>query len=182
MTACTDSGIALDLVHRTLWADGTIRWVHVRATHSVSEDGRPRLVGTVLDITDRKQTEDDLAYQGLHDALTGLANRTLFLDRLDLALRQAERGTNPIAVLLMDVDDFKAVNDALGHAAGDQLLGDLAERLALVTRAGDTIARLGGDEFAVLLGSGVMPRTAENIAGRIASQLAYAISRLATPT
>ncbi len=94
----------------------------------------PRVIGTVLDITDRIQAEKDLAYQGLHDALTGFANRTLFLDRLELTLCQAERGTNPIAVLLLDIDDFKAVNDALGHSAGDQLLGDLAQRLALVTR------------------------------------------------
>ena len=93
--------------------------------------------------------------------MTGLANRTLFLDELDRALHQAERGADPIAVLLLDVDDFKSINDALGHAFGDQLLDALARRLASVTRAGDTVARLGGDEFALLLAPGAMPRTAE---------------------
>jgi diguanylate cyclase (GGDEF)-like protein/PAS domain S-box-containing protein len=172
MQANVEAGATMDLVHRLMAPDGSVRWVHVRAQSRPAADGmRPRVIGTVLDITDRMQAEKDLAYQGLHDALTGFANRTLFLDRLDLTLRQAERGTNPIAVLLMDIDDFKGVNDALGHAAGDQLLADLAQRLALVTRAGDTIARLGGDEFAVLLGSGAMPRTAEDIARRIARQL-----------
>ncbi len=176
MRANIEAGMPVDLEHRLMWPDGTVRWVNVRVEARTFDDGAgQRIIGTVLDITDRKQAEANLAYQGLHDALTGLANRTLFLDRLDLALRQAERGADPIAILLMDLDDFKAVNDALGHVAGDQLLGGLAERIASVTRAGDTLARVGGDEFAVLLAPGAMPRTVENLARRIADQLASPI-------
>ena len=168
---CLGGGTPVDVEHRLVGRDGTTRWVHARAARKIGETGDLRLLGTVLDITDRKRAEADLDFQMLHDGLTGLANRALLLDRLDLAVRQSERRTDPVAVLLLGVDDFKTVNDALGHACGDQLLVALARRLESVTRAGDTVARLGGDEFALLLASGVMPRTAEEIAGRIAAKL-----------
>jgi diguanylate cyclase (GGDEF)-like protein/PAS domain S-box-containing protein len=171
-TACVEQGAPLDLVHRLVWPDGTIRWVHARATQTVGDDGRGLLVGTALDITERKKTEDDLEFQMFHDRLTGLANRTRFLDRLDVALHSNERRSGPIAVLLVDVDDFKTVNDALGHAVGDELLVAMARRFESVLRQVDTLARLGGDEFALLIASGSMPGTAENVAARIASQLA----------
>jgi len=114
-------------------------------------DGRPRMVqGILVDISDRKDLEDQLRHQALPDPLTGLPNRVLFVDRLSHALVRRQMGSG-LAVLFIDLDDFKAINDTLGHAAGDELLRLVAERLAGVLRAEDTACRLGGDEFAFLL-------------------------------
>ncbi|WP_051222968.1 putative bifunctional diguanylate cyclase/phosphodiesterase [Conexibacter woesei] len=109
------------------------------------------LVLTLRDVTERRSMEDELRHQAFHDALTGLPNRSLFDDRLAQALRRRHRADNGVAVVLVDLDDFKAVNDSLGHAAGDELLVECARRFDLVVRGSDTAARLGGDEFAVLL-------------------------------
>jgi diguanylate cyclase (GGDEF)-like protein len=109
-------------------------------------------VANFRDITDRKNLEDQLAHQAFHDPLTGLANRALLLDRIDHALATARRDPKRhLALLYLDLDDFKTVNDALGHEAGDKLLREAADRLAAGLRPGDTASRLGGDEFAVLL-------------------------------
>jgi len=170
--ACIEDGSPVDLKHRMLAPDGTVTWVHARAMAEHSVDGGAVVVGTVQDITALKMAEEALEFQMFHDALTGLANRALFLDRVDHVLHQAERRSDPVAMLFMDVDDFKLVNDSLGHDAGDTLLADVAKRLASVARAADTLARLGGDEFALLLESGPMPDTAEAIARRIESVLA----------
>jgi diguanylate cyclase (GGDEF)-like protein len=102
-------------------------------------------------VTTVRQREEQLRYQAFHDPLTGLANRLLFRDRLEHAAILREREPAPLTVLFLDLDDFKLVNDRLGHAAGDALLVDVAERLRACLRKGDTVARLGGDEFAVLL-------------------------------
>jgi diguanylate cyclase (GGDEF)-like protein/PAS domain S-box-containing protein len=106
---------------------------------------------TVRDISERKKFEQALTQQAFHDELTGLANRTLFVDRVAHALRRRERDRTSVAVLLLDLDDFKTVNDGLGHAAGDSLLQAVAQRLEGLVRPGDTTARLGGDEFAMVL-------------------------------
>ena len=106
---------------------------------------------TVRDISERKKFEMALTQQAFHDELTGLANRTLFVDRVAHALRRRERDRTSVAVLLLDLDDFKTVNDGLGHAAGDSLLRAVASRLEGLVRPGDTTARLGGDEFAMVL-------------------------------
>lgn len=108
-------------------------------------------VGTCIDITDRKAAEEELRFQAFHDPLTSLPNRTLFMDRLEMAIRRARRNKTTLAVLFVDIDRFKIVNDSLGHIAGDQLLREAAQRLASVMRGADTIARFGGDEFGVII-------------------------------
>ena len=120
---------------------------------------------------ERKRVESDLAHQALHDDLTGLPNRALFLDRLGQALSRLGRHSTSVAVLFLDLDRFKAVNDALGHAAGDELLRAVASRLASVLRAGDTAARLSGDEFAVLCEDVAGERHAVGVAERVAEAL-----------
>ncbi len=122
-------------------------------------------------IAERDDLQQRLAYDAFHDALTGLANRALFLDRVGHSLRRVERQPTPVGVLFLDLDDFKTVNDSLGHDAGDQLLIGFAQRLRRVARAGDTVARFGGDEFAILIDDGEMPQTAEDMAARISEFL-----------
>jgi diguanylate cyclase (GGDEF)-like protein len=113
------------------------------------------------DITQRKLLEDQLAHQALHDPLTGLANRALLHDRIAHALARLGRTGDRLSLLFIDLDDFKLLNDSLGHDAGDRLLVAVAQRLRAAVREGDTVARLGGDEFAVLLeGDGEVAVTA----------------------
>jgi diguanylate cyclase (GGDEF)-like protein/PAS domain S-box-containing protein len=138
------------LEKRYVRVDGEVVWVSLTVSRA-DADGRGRLIGMVQDITDRKALEAQLLHQAFHDPLTGLANRALFRDRVEHALARAERERNRVAVLFLDLDDFKAVNDTRGHAEGDRLLADIAQRLLNATRGCDTVARLGGDEFAVLL-------------------------------
>ena len=107
--------------------------------------------GIIRDITERKLLEDQLTHQALHDPLTKLANRVLFRNRVEHALARGNRNKNPIAVLFLDLDNFKTINDSMGHAAGDMLLVSIAERLVASLRSSDTPARLGGDEFAILV-------------------------------
>jgi diguanylate cyclase (GGDEF)-like protein/PAS domain S-box-containing protein len=107
--------------------------------------------GVGHDITERKQTEQQLNYMATHDPLTGLPNRMLFIDRLKMALAQANRNSQKLAVMMLDLDHFKNVNDSLGHMVGDQLLKEIGLRLSDLLRQNDTIARLGGDEFIILL-------------------------------
>jgi len=131
--------------------DGGIRWLAVEGRIGVDESGAAaRLIGTSQDITDRKRAEEELTHQALHDQLTGLPNRGLLLDRLDQALAQARRGGRMVAVLFLDLDRFKLVNDSRGHAAGDELLVAVAERLGAILRPLDTVARFGGDEFVMV--------------------------------
>jgi diguanylate cyclase (GGDEF)-like protein/PAS domain S-box-containing protein len=145
------SGSPPELVFRMANRFG--EWRHIDA-HVTDLRGDRRVRGIVLnsrDITERVQLEDELSHRAFHDELTGLANRALFRDRLDHALKRSERTQQPVIVFLLDLDYFKQVNDSLGHDAGDQLLRELSVRLDRTLRPGDTVARLGGDEFAVLL-------------------------------
>src|SRR5829696_3110723 len=133
------------------------RWLRALIYPVRDEAGALLEMGLVLeDFTERKALEDQLAHRAFHDSLTGLPNRALFLDRLVHALSRAKRRAEQgeacgVAVLYMDLDEFKRFNDSLGHAAGDQLLVGVAERVAARLRLGDTFARFGGDEFAMLL-------------------------------
>src|SRR2546428_630051 len=131
------------------------------------EGGISGTIGVALDITERKQAEDRLLHAVLHDALTGLPNRALFLDRLAHALDRTRRKGQPFGALLLDLDRFKHVNDGLGHLAGDRLLVAVAQRLRACVRPQDTVARFGGDEFTVLLedidGAADAVRVAERI-------------------
>jgi diguanylate cyclase (GGDEF)-like protein/PAS domain S-box-containing protein len=126
-----------------------------------------RMIGSMMDVTDRKVLEDQLTHQALHDPLTNIANRALFSNRVDHALTKLPRIGSQLAVLFLDLDNFKAINDSLGHAAGDKLLIAVAERLQDCLRTTDTAARLGGDEFAVLCESVTKVEEAIMIAERI---------------
>jgi diguanylate cyclase (GGDEF)-like protein/PAS domain S-box-containing protein len=127
------------------------RWAESRAATLRNDQGDiVGCVGTVEDVTERRRIEAQLTHQALHDALTGLPNRTLFLDRVDMALARTRRANGAAAVLFIDVDRFKLINDSLGHDSGNQLLTTIAGRLAQALRESDSVGRLGGDEFAVL--------------------------------
>jgi diguanylate cyclase (GGDEF)-like protein/PAS domain S-box-containing protein len=156
---------------RVRHADGS--WRHVESAVSARLDD-PTVGGMVLntrDITERKELEDQLAHQAFHDSLTGLANRALFRNRVEHALARMRRQRRPIAVLLLDLDGFKTVNDSLGHAFGDAFLVAVADRLRGLLRPSDTPCRLGGDEFAVLVEDLVEPVDATVVAERILESL-----------
>ncbi|WP_328681668.1 diguanylate cyclase [Streptomyces sp. NBC_00322] len=154
---------------RVLAADG--RWRHVESTISHHTDG---LIFNSRDVTERAAVQAQLEHLAFHDALTGLSNRALFADRVTHALRKRTAATTPPALLLLDLDGFKAVNDSAGHAAGDAVLVQAARRLQASVRAEDTAARLGGDEFAALLEgeAGACQFRTREVAERILSALA----------
>jgi diguanylate cyclase (GGDEF)-like protein/PAS domain S-box-containing protein len=136
---------------RVVRPDG-IRTLLIATEGARDADGQPAwLTGSVQDVTEQRRLEGELARQALEDALTGLPNRLLFVDRLSQALRRSTRTGEPVSLLFLDLDDFKTVNDSLGHGAGDEVLVVLARRLAATLRSSDTVARFGGDEFALLL-------------------------------
>jgi diguanylate cyclase (GGDEF)-like protein/PAS domain S-box-containing protein len=155
--------------------DGTWRNVDCFMTNLLDDPDVGAIVLNCRDVTERRLLEQELHHQAFHDSLTGLANRALFLDRLSHALHRAEREAVSVAVLFLDIDDFKTINDSIGHEAGDRVLIAVGERIQLAIRPGDSLARLGGDEFAVLLDFGDMPESAELVANRIAEQLGQVI-------
>lgn len=156
----------VDFCNRYIRKDGGS--VHIMWSARWSEEERVR-IGVARDVTALRQAEAKLRFLAHHDPLTGLTNRALFYDRLDLALRAARRHQNGLVVLFLDVNDFKHINDAHGHAVGDRVLYTVARRLESCVRETDTVARMGGDEFTVLLTN---IESADAISGKVERILA----------
>ena len=131
--------------------DGSVRQFEVLYTDLLDDENVHGVVLNSRDVSERKAFEEQLAHQAFHDPVTNLANRALFVERVRHALPRARRESARLAVIFMDLDDFKTINDSLGHAAGDAVLLEFAKRLDASIRPSDTAARFGGDEFAVLL-------------------------------
>jgi diguanylate cyclase (GGDEF)-like protein/PAS domain S-box-containing protein len=152
---------------RYIHKDGRVVWVLLSVSLSRAADGEPLyFISQVEDISERRHIQNELRRQALHDALTGLPNRTLFGDRISQAIALARRSSSHVALMLLDLDRFKDVNDTLGHGAGDSVLTQIAGRLQMSLRATDTLARLGGDEFAIVLPEATQG-SAEHIAVKI---------------
>jgi diguanylate cyclase (GGDEF)-like protein/PAS domain S-box-containing protein len=170
---CAHSGEALVQEYRISRADGRVIWIRDEMTVVRGDDGQhdPLFFGAFMDVTDRKRMEAELERLALYDSLTGLPNRALFNDRLDQAIAHRSR-TQAIAIYFLDVDRFKRINDSLGHAAGDEVLREVAARVQRMLRPEDTVARFGGDEFTVLCESigGVLE--AVGVADRLQREIA----------
>jgi diguanylate cyclase (GGDEF)-like protein/PAS domain S-box-containing protein len=149
--AAGQPGRELTVEFRARHGDGSWRVLEAVIKNLVDDESVQGLVVNYRDVTTQRELERELRSKAFHDALTGLANRTLFADRLEHAIVRSARGGPRPAVLFIDLDDFKTVNDSLGHGSGDRLLVEVGRRLAAALRPGDTLARMGGDEFAVLV-------------------------------
>ncbi|MCV2393616.1 EAL domain-containing protein [Actinotalea sp. M2MS4P-6] len=161
---------------RYLRADGAEVWVRVTMSAIHGPDGDPlHLVAQVEDITARKDAENELIYRAMHDPLTGMPNRSHAMEHLERALARASRAGGLVGVLYLDLDDFKEINDSLGHAAGDELLVAVGQRVRSVLRAGDLAARLGGDEIAVVCDGLTTPGEVAPIAQRVINTLSAPI-------
>jgi diguanylate cyclase (GGDEF)-like protein/PAS domain S-box-containing protein len=160
--------------HRMLHTNGEYLWVLTRGLAVRDEDENAyRMAGSLTDITAWKKAEKQLLHDAFHDALTGLPNRALFVDRLGQAIeRNKRRREDNFAVLFLDLDRFKVINDSLGHTIGDRLLVAIARRLEVFLRTVDTVARIGGDEFVILLEDIRGPEDAKRVASRIQEELA----------
>lgn len=152
--------------------DGEQVAIHLSITSIIGEHGALNQYGAIIsDVTQRKRDEERILYQANFDALTGLPNRSLFIDRLNQSLASMARGRKTLGLMFIDLDGFKLVNDSLGHDMGDQLLREAAERIGKCTRDGDTVARLGGDEFTVIMPNLHNARDAPVVAQRILDSL-----------
>jgi len=185
--AMHDGGEPFDGEYRLIARDGRIVWIHDSAVLVCDDAGAPLYIqGYMIDVTDRREAEEalnrsqaqlrrqmmEIEHQALHDPLTGLPNRALFHARIEAAIEAAEASGGSLAVMMLDLDRFKEVNDTLGHHSGDALLDEVGRRLRAAVRASDTVARLGGDEFGILApgvsGTADAVRLAEKLAERIA--------------
>lgn len=170
-----------ELEYRVLHVDGSLRWVLERGQGIFDDDGEVAFLdGVICDITARKSAEERLAFLAYHDPLTGLPNRMLFREHLEVALRRAARAGAGVAVCFVDLDGFKLVNDSFGHAVGDDLLVEVAARLGSVVREQDVVARQGGDEFLILLadlpyGAVAGGRSAVDVAVEVATAIRVAL-------
>ena len=156
--------------------DGSTVWVLENV--SLLEGRTPEedvLEGTIIDITDRRYAQEQIEHQAFHDSLTGLPNRRLFRDRIGVALAHARRSGRNVAVMFLDLDQFKLVNDTLGHTAGDRLLQGIGSRLVNCVRADDTVARMGGDEFTILLADMPDRRGAATVAQKVLDSIRHPV-------
>jgi diguanylate cyclase (GGDEF)-like protein/PAS domain S-box-containing protein len=172
MAAAGGSGSPIHEEIRLQRVDGEVRWFEAAVTNLTKDPAVEGFVANLRDITRRKDAEDRLSHAALHDALTGLPNRSLIHNRAEQMLARARRQHTPVAALFIDLDDFKDINDTLGHEAGDELLAAVASRVAGVVRGGDTVGRLGGDEFVVLVEGDSLAAGAHVVAERIRDVLA----------
>jgi diguanylate cyclase (GGDEF)-like protein/PAS domain S-box-containing protein len=164
--------------YRVVRADGSTRWVQGHGRGICDEDGRvTRIDGLFFDVTERRVSEERLAHLALHDPLTDLPNRALFQEHLSVAIANARRSGRGGAVLFIDLDDFKLVNDSFGHAVGDELLVLVAQRLRESCRAGDVVARQGGDEFLVLVQGTTGDSMPDAAAQTVAANLRVALAK-----
>ncbi len=160
---------------RVVWPDGSVHWIANRGqVHRGAEGRAQRVVGVAMNITERKIAEQRIAHMAHHDALTGLPNRVLLRDRIQQAIAQAHRNGTQLAVLFLDLDRFKTINDSLGHQLGDRLLQSVASRILVCVREGDTVSRVGGDEFVIVIPGIGSSSDASNVAGKILEVLASA--------
>jgi diguanylate cyclase (GGDEF)-like protein/PAS domain S-box-containing protein len=157
-----------DIEYRIVIAGGGVRWVHDQAFPVRDATGAVyRIAGIASDVTQRKEAEEKLVYLAHYDGLTGLPNRVLFLDRLKQTLSHCARRGTLAAVMFVDLDRFKVVNDTLGHAMGDELLRQVGARLSVCVREGDTVARFSGDEFVLIVNDLHGPEDARHIAQKV---------------
>jgi diguanylate cyclase (GGDEF)-like protein/PAS domain S-box-containing protein len=168
-------GTDFSVDYRVVWADGSEHWITNRGQVHRGRDGRAqRVIGVAMDITDRKIAEQRIAHMAHHDALTGLPNRVLLRDRIQQAIAQAHRNASQLAVLFIDLDRFKTINDSLGHQLGDRLLQSVASRILVCVREGDTVSRVGGDEFVIVIPEIESSSDASSVAAKILEVLASA--------
>jgi diguanylate cyclase (GGDEF)-like protein/PAS domain S-box-containing protein len=153
LNLCLSSGVPIGLELRMTSADGASRWLSLRGMR-LEQHQAHQLFGVMLDITDSKQAQETILFQASHDSLTGLINRVLLFDRLGQEIRRSQRMDTRFAVLFIDLDYFKVINDRYGHEAGDRVLVQVGKRLAAALRKSDTVGRFGGDEFIAII-SGV---------------------------
>ena len=163
-TSVSSQNVPISRETRFVDRQRNVRDIHLTITKI---PGTQRMVASLFDITERKRAEDTIKEMAYRDPLTGLPNRMLFNDRLSLALARAHRNRAKLAVILLDLDRFKDINDTLGHTAGDQLLHKVGDRLASLVRKSDTVARMGGDEFILLLSEIARIQDASKIAEKI---------------
>jgi diguanylate cyclase (GGDEF)-like protein/PAS domain S-box-containing protein len=156
-----------ELTYRMICKNGDLRCFESTAKTYTTVNGENRLVAVSRDITEKQKYEETIRFQAFHDSLTQLPNRLLFKDRLSLALAQCKRNKNMLALLFLDLDRFKLINDTLGHEVGDQLLCEVAARLKECVREGDTVARFGGDEFTIMLPEIINEEGAAKVAEKI---------------
>ena len=175
MRHAVKQGDVFQVDYRVVWPDGSVHWVTNRGQVHRAPSGRAqRVIGVAMNITERKIAEQRVAHMAHHDALTGLPNRVLLRDRIQQAIAQAHRNAAQLAVLFVDLDRFKNINDSLGHELGDRLLQSVASRILVCVREGDTVSRVGGDEFVIVIPGIGSASDASAVAAKILEVLASA--------